>query len=173
MALAALATDGVEDEIEEVRSILGRRYRALRRALDAASPDLLRALPFNSGCFALLELPDGVDAEAVRQRLLAEFDTGVVSSPPRYVRVAYCSVAEDAIPELVKRIESGSRGRDRRGSKRDLRLYDTGIDRIPVAFSVSVRSSSAMARLERVALAASSWSSSVSAYLASSCDPIS
>ena len=107
VALAALATGGVEDEIEEVRSILERRYRALRRALDAASPDLMRALPFNSGCFALIELPEGVDAEALRQRLLAEFDTGVVSSPPRYVRIAYCSVAEDAIPELVKRIEAG------------------------------------------------------------------
>ena len=34
--------DGVEDEIEEVRSMLERRYRALRRALDAASPDLMR-----------------------------------------------------------------------------------------------------------------------------------
>jgi aspartate/methionine/tyrosine aminotransferase len=107
VALAALSTGGVEDEIEAVRSILGRRYRALRRALDAASPDLVRALPFNSGCFALLELPDGVDAEALRQRLLADFDTGVVSSPPRHVRVAYCSVAEEAIPELVKRIEAG------------------------------------------------------------------
>ncbi|HEX2463943.1 MAG TPA: aminotransferase class I/II-fold pyridoxal phosphate-dependent enzyme [Thermoanaerobaculia bacterium] len=107
VALSALATDGVEDEIEEVRSILGRRYRALRRALDAASPDLMRPLPFNSGCFALIELPEGVDAEALRQRLLAEFDTGVVSSPPRYVRIAYCSVAEEAIPELVTRIEAG------------------------------------------------------------------
>ena len=107
VALAALASDGVEDELEEVRAILGRRYRALRHALDAATPGLLRPLPFNSGCFALIELPEGVDAEALRQRLLADFDTGVVSSPPRYVRVAYCSVAEEAIPELVKRIEAG------------------------------------------------------------------
>jgi DNA-binding transcriptional MocR family regulator len=67
----------------------------------------MRPLPFNSGCFALIELPEGVDAEALRQRLLAEFDTGVVSSPPRYVRIAYCSVAEEAIPELVTRIEAG------------------------------------------------------------------
>ena len=107
MALAALGTAGIEEEVAEIRSVLGRRYRALRRALDGASSQLVRPLPFNSGCFALLELPEGVDAEAVRLRLLADFDTGVVSSPPRYVRIAYCSVAEDAIPELVKRIEAG------------------------------------------------------------------
>jgi aspartate/methionine/tyrosine aminotransferase len=109
VALAALSTAGVEDEIEEVRRLLAGRYRALRRALDAATSGLLRPLPFNSGCFALIELPEGVDAEAVRQRLLADFDTGVVSSPPRYVRIAYCSVAEEAIPELVSRIEAGVR----------------------------------------------------------------
>ena len=123
-----------------------------------------------------------MDAEALRQRLLAEFDTGVVSSPPRYVRIAYCSVAEEAIPELVKQDRSGSRGRvsslrawdgTQLASAQRRDRYDTGIDRIPVAFSVKVRSSSAMARLERVALAASSWSSSVSAYLARSCEPIS
>jgi aspartate/methionine/tyrosine aminotransferase len=107
VALAALMQPGVEGEIEEIRLVLERRYRALRRALEAARAELVRPLPFNSGCFALLELPAGVDSEAVRQRLLADFDTGVVSSPPRYLRIAYCSVAEEAIPELVSRIEAG------------------------------------------------------------------
>jgi aspartate/methionine/tyrosine aminotransferase len=107
IALAALASDTVEAEIEAVRQVLARRYRALKRALDGVDPTLLRPLPFNSGCFALLELPEGLDAEAVRQRLLADFDTGVVASPPRHLRVAYCSVAEEAIPELVSRIAAG------------------------------------------------------------------
>jgi aspartate/methionine/tyrosine aminotransferase len=107
VALAALEHEGIEDEIEAVRQILARRYRALRLALERADPALLRPLPFNSGCFALLELPERLDSEVVRQRLLAEFDTGVVSSPPRYLRIAYCSVAEEAIPELVSRIEAG------------------------------------------------------------------
>jgi len=78
VALAALQSEGVEDEIEEVRSVLGRRYRALRGALDARAGGLLRPLPFNSGCFALIELPEGVDSETVRQRLLADFDTGEI-----------------------------------------------------------------------------------------------
>jgi aspartate/methionine/tyrosine aminotransferase len=116
VALAALASDGVEDEIEEIRRVLAGRYRALRRALDASTPGLLRPLPFNSGCFALIELPAGVDAEALRQRLLADFDTGVVSNPPRWVRIAYCSVAEEAIPELVSRIEAGVRALSSRES---------------------------------------------------------
>jgi aspartate/methionine/tyrosine aminotransferase len=107
IALATLEHAGVEAEIEQVRQVLARRYRALREALERADPRLLRPLPFNSGCFALLELPEGLDAEAVRLRLLAEFDTGVVASPPRHLRIAYCSVAEEAIPELVSRIEAG------------------------------------------------------------------
>jgi aspartate/methionine/tyrosine aminotransferase len=109
IALAALASESVEEEIAYVRRVLAGRYRALRRALDRVDSELLCALPFNSGCFALLELPAGLDPEAVRQRLLADFDTGVVSIAPRYLRIAYCSVAEEAIPELVERIASGTR----------------------------------------------------------------
>ncbi|HVR28001.1 MAG TPA: aminotransferase class I/II-fold pyridoxal phosphate-dependent enzyme [Thermoanaerobaculia bacterium] len=109
IALAALQSESVEEEIVEVRRVLAGRYRALRRALERVDSALLRALPFNSGCFALLELPADLSAETVRQRLLAELDTGVVSIAPRYLRIAYCSVGEEAIPELVERIEAGAR----------------------------------------------------------------
>ena len=55
-------------------------------------------LPFNSGCFALVEIPEalGIDAETARRHLLARHDTGLVSIAPRYLRIAHCSVDEAA-----------------------------------------------------------------------------
>jgi DNA-binding transcriptional MocR family regulator len=95
-----------------VRLLLDGRYRALKRALESVDPEWLTALPFNSGCFALVELPErlgplGVGADAVRRHLLAHHDTGLISIEPRYLRIAHCSVDAAALPELVRRLERG------------------------------------------------------------------
>ena len=42
-----------------------------------------KVFPFNAGCFCLLELRPGLDAEAVRQRLIQEESVGVVSQGGR------------------------------------------------------------------------------------------
>ena len=110
----ALADPEIEAQVEAVRELLERRHRVLARALDACDPELLRALPSNSGCFALVELGPrlleaGRTSEEVRLHLLAHEDTGLVSIAPRYLRIAYCSVAEEALPELVARLERGLR----------------------------------------------------------------
>jgi aspartate/methionine/tyrosine aminotransferase len=107
--LQALRKDGVEAEIEAVRRLLAGRYRALKAALARVDPRLLTTLPFNSGCFALVEIPEalGIDAESVRRHLLACHETGLISLAPRYLRIAHCSVDEGALPELVRRLEKG------------------------------------------------------------------
>jgi hypothetical protein len=65
-------------------------------------------LPFNSGCFALVELPEslGLTSEQVRRHLLDHHDTGLISLEPRYLRIAHCSVDTAALPELVRRLET-------------------------------------------------------------------
>jgi aspartate/methionine/tyrosine aminotransferase len=100
-----------EAEIAATRELLAGRWRALTAALGATDRALLRPLPCNSGCFSLVELPEelGITAEQVRQHLLAHHDVGIVSIQPRFVRIAFCSVAEAAIPELVRRLELGVR----------------------------------------------------------------
>lgn len=105
--LQALRKEGIEAEVEAVRALLERRYRALQQALAAADPGLLSALPFNSGCFALVEIPEklGLTSEQVRRHLLDHHDTGLVSLEPRFLRIAHCSVDEAALPELVRRVE--------------------------------------------------------------------
>ena len=109
LLLAALENNRIETEIERVRRQLGRRYRTLRALLDEVDPEFLRPLPFNSGCFALLELAPGVDVsgEAVRRHLLDVRDTGLIAIKPNYLRIAFCSVADEALAELVERLESG------------------------------------------------------------------
>ena len=109
VALQALRSPTVEREVEAVRLLLESRYRALKGALAGVGSDLLTVLPFNSGCFALAEIPErlGIDAQAVRRHLLARHDTGLVSISPRYLRIAHCSVDAAAIPELVRRLAAG------------------------------------------------------------------
>jgi DNA-binding transcriptional MocR family regulator len=105
--LQALRQEGVEREVEKVRALLEERYRALKGALAGTDPGLLTVLPFNSGCFALVELPEalGLTSEQVRRQLLDHHDTGLISIEPRYLRIAHCSVDAAALPELVRRLE--------------------------------------------------------------------
>lgn len=109
--IAALRSSAVEDEVESVRLLLAERWRAMTAALAECDPALLHPLPSNSGCFVLVELPAdlGVDTEILRRHLLDHHDTGVVSVPPRQLRLAFCSVAGAALPELVRRVERGVR----------------------------------------------------------------
>jgi len=106
--LQALRQEGIAAEVEAVRSLLQGRYEALRGAMKKVDRRLLTPLPFNSGCFALVELPAGLglDSERLRKHLLAHHDTGLVSIAPRYLRIAHCSVNEAALPELVRRLEA-------------------------------------------------------------------
>ena len=106
LVVEALEAPGLEAEVMEVHRTLARRYRRLRQVLDSCDPELLRPMPFNSGCFALVELPSALDAEVVRRTLLESYGTGVIAIGSKYVRIAYCSVREYAIPELVSRVEA-------------------------------------------------------------------
>ncbi len=109
--LQALRSGRARQEVEHIRTIAAERYRAIRPALEALDPTLLRLLPFNSGFFVLLEMPEelGLDPHAVRRHLIDHYSTGIVSISPRYLRLATCSVAAEALPELVARVERGVR----------------------------------------------------------------
>jgi len=111
LLLQALRKEGIETEVEAVRTLLEERYRALQGALATVDPELLTVLPFNSGCFALVEIPGklGITSEQARRHLLEHHDTGLISMEPRYLRIAHCSVDAAALPELVRRLEQGVR----------------------------------------------------------------
>ena len=79
--------------------------------MSAVDRELIERLPFNSGCFALVEIrPElGVESEAARRHLLDHHDAGLIAIAPRFLRIAFCSVGEEALPELVGRLERGVR----------------------------------------------------------------
>ncbi len=113
VALVHALRDGrLERQLVAIRSRLAARYRVLARALEAVDRGLLRPLPFNSGCFALVELDArlGLTSEQVRRELLASHGTGLIAIPPRYLRIAFCSVRRAALPELVGRLERAVAG---------------------------------------------------------------
>lgn len=104
----ALASPDFADEVQRVRSILKSRYQCLKRNLDQAG---IAYVPFNSGCFALLPVPEDIPgdptltpSERTRLRLLSEHSVGVISVPPDGIRVAFCSMEEADIEELVARL---------------------------------------------------------------------
>lgn len=100
--LAALASPTLVEEQKRVVGVLRERFTALKSALSAKN---LRVHPFNSGCFALLPVPAGQDAEALRQRLITERSTGVIAVPSaNSLRVAFCSIEAADIPDLVDRL---------------------------------------------------------------------
>ena len=111
LVLETLKSKNVAAEVEKVRSTLADRARVLAIALEGVDHTLLKPLPFNSGCFALVKLAPGLPftSEDVRRRLLAEYDTGIVSTLPDLLRIAFCGVEAAALSEMVGRIESAVR----------------------------------------------------------------
>ncbi len=105
----ALRDPEIAGQVETVRLLLENRCRVLQAALETVDRELLVPLPFNSGCFALIELGPRVetDAQSVRRLLLDEFDTGVIAVGERFLRIAFCSVRASDLAEVVTRLERG------------------------------------------------------------------
>ena len=99
-----LADERHEAEFEKMRAVMARRYEILREALARPVPHWT-VYPFNAGCFCLLKLRAGLNAEAIRQQLITEESVGVVSHGDDYIRLAFCSMKEEAIVPLVAALE--------------------------------------------------------------------
>ncbi len=93
-----------DGEFERLRLLLAGRYAALKAAL-ARPTHNWKVFPFNAGCFCLLELRPGLNAEAIRQQLIHDESVGVVSQGDRYLRIAFCSLDETAIVPLVQALD--------------------------------------------------------------------
>ncbi|MBI5411710.1 aminotransferase class I/II-fold pyridoxal phosphate-dependent enzyme [Candidatus Peregrinibacteria bacterium] len=86
---------------KEKKALLKQRYETVKKILDY-HPDYkvyFKALPFNSGYFMCVELQDELDGEAIRQKLLKEFDMGVIAFG-KLLRIAFSSVPMKDLPTL-------------------------------------------------------------------------
>ncbi len=88
----------------EKYATLAKRYRAVRQILDdhPEYAERFAALPFNSGYFMCVR-PTGVSPEAVRQRLLEAYDTGIIATGD-LIRVAFSSTPGALLADLFANI---------------------------------------------------------------------
>ena len=84
---------------EEMR----RRYRRIHQAIASHPQTLLRAYPFNSGYFMAFDTT-GHSAEQLRRHLLDDYGIGTVNIMDRTLRLAYCSVEEESLEDLVDKV---------------------------------------------------------------------
>ncbi|HVS62876.1 MAG TPA: aminotransferase class I/II-fold pyridoxal phosphate-dependent enzyme [Thermoanaerobaculia bacterium] len=125
--LQAMRRDDAADQVRDVVEVMAERYRVLRAALEQfTDPALFRVLPFNSGVFAVLELAPGRHANEARLELLESQDVGLVSIGDRFLRIAFCSIDKDSIPELVERTVAGLREIAARDRSRSASVSTTG-----------------------------------------------
>ena len=107
MVGAALGDPGLDAAFEALRQQLAARWSALRSGLATLDDPRVKVQPFNSAYFALLQLGGGLDAESFRVRLLADHGVGAIAFPEaNALRLAYCSIAAERLPELVTRLKA-------------------------------------------------------------------
>jgi aspartate/methionine/tyrosine aminotransferase len=104
LLLNAYAAGTYDAEKREKYEVLKRRYRKIR-GIFASHPEyagVFTALPYNSGYFMCVKMVSG-DAEAVRQKLLSEYETGIIAFGD-VVRVAFSSTPYDSLEKLFDNI---------------------------------------------------------------------
>jgi len=104
--LAGYTDPGYAAQKEQKLAILSGRAGEIRAVL-GRHPEYgasFEVMPFNSGYFMCVR-PKGVPAEAVRQELLAHFDTGVIVLSG-LVRLAFSSVPTGRIEDLFENLHA-------------------------------------------------------------------
>ncbi|MCB9791695.1 MAG: aminotransferase class I/II-fold pyridoxal phosphate-dependent enzyme [Alphaproteobacteria bacterium] len=110
LALAALQDPELEAQIAYRLDQARHRYAVLKAALAELDTPLLRPYPFNGGFFAMIGVDPSIDVETLRRRLIAEQSLGLISLPDvNALRIAFCSVEAEDLPEVVRRMAAGVR----------------------------------------------------------------
>ncbi len=110
MLLAAWKTAAYAEEKRHAYSLLKGRYEEIKRVL-AAHPEYREAfepLPYNSGYFMCVRLKKA-DPEAVRQRLLADYGTGVINLCG-ILRLAFSATPTNKIATLFANLYAACKG---------------------------------------------------------------
>lgn len=104
LLLKAYQDERYAEQKEAKYQILKHRYQTIRElfAQHREYQSSFAAMPFNSGYFMCVK-PIGVEAEAVRQELLANFDTGVIVLS-QLIRIAFSAVPADKLPTLFENL---------------------------------------------------------------------
>lgn len=99
LVFKGLSSPEYEIEKKEKFALLKKRYETTKQILKANPQyrEVFIPLPFNSGYFMCIQLQHGLDGEKVRQRLLQEYDIGVIAFG-NLLRIAFSAVKEEVLP---------------------------------------------------------------------------
>lgn len=89
-----------ESESERLHQLMSERYMTLKLALAQTNRNWT-CFPFNSGCFCLLKLRNGLNADKIRQQLINKESVGVISQGNSFIRIAFCSLKQEDIVPLI------------------------------------------------------------------------
>ncbi|MFC2133853.1 aminotransferase class I/II-fold pyridoxal phosphate-dependent enzyme [Bacteroidota bacterium] len=105
IVLKALHSDSMASDKQKNFEVLKERVVEMKEVLkDEKYAEFFSALPFNSGYFVCLELNESLDAEEVRQVLLKDYSTGVISMGKSLLRIAFSCVPKNKIRTLLDNI---------------------------------------------------------------------
>lgn len=89
---------------QEKIALMQSRYKKVRDVLsDPKYEEYFTPLPFNAGYFMCVQLADGIEGEEVRQKLLEDYDTGIIAVG-NLLRIAYSCLAEEDIQTVFENI---------------------------------------------------------------------
>ncbi len=109
LVLKAMDSPGYAAEKQRRYEILRSRFMKVKEvAYNHEYEDLWDVYPFHAGYFMCIRLKSG-DAETVRQCLLQEHGTGVISLGNKDLRIAYSCVEEESIEMLFDAIADAAR----------------------------------------------------------------
>ena len=110
MAIAAYADPKYAAQKRRKHEVLRKRYVEIRRVL-RAHPEYaanFEAMPFNSGYFMCVK-PIGVDAEAVRRRLIEKYSTGTIVLSG-LIRLAFSTIPKAKLARLFANVNAAIEG---------------------------------------------------------------
>ncbi len=103
IVMHALMDPAHDKQKAELRTMLKRRYDAVRKFVNTHTSSVLTPLPFNSGYFMSFYVKTG-NAEVIRQKLLKEKGIGIIQIDAHTLRVAFSSIDEDKIEGVYESI---------------------------------------------------------------------
>ena len=103
IALRLLESSQVKQEKTYNDSIIEGRYRILKEAIAKYNlDDDVTILPFNSGYFFTIKMPEHIDAHKFRLKFLNNYKYGVYSMDNSHIRIAFSCLDKELIPDLIK-----------------------------------------------------------------------
>lgn len=101
-----LTNDKAIDEKNNNDKIILERYKLLKKIINKEKLNtLVKILPFNSGYFFTIKLPNKINAEDFRKKLLYEYHFGVYAMDESHIRIAFSCLDNENIINIIKSIK--------------------------------------------------------------------